>query len=57
MKILKNKCLLICVSAADASLSMPKLILPAIQVNMCAGHFPEPEQNGICYLKAPFELF
>ncbi len=42
MKILKNKSLLICVSAVMRHLSMPKLILPAIQVNMCAGHFPEP---------------
>lgn len=41
----------------DASLSMPKLILPAIQVNMRAGHFPEPEQNGIRYLKLPLNYF
>ena len=37
----------------DASLEMPTLILPSVQVNMRAGHFPEPEANGIRYLKIP----
>ena len=37
----------------DAKLSMPKLILPSVQVNMRAGHFPEPASNGIRYLKIP----
>lgn len=37
----------------DRSLSMPVLLLPAVQVNMRAGHFPEPESNGIRYLKLP----
>jgi hypothetical protein len=32
---------------------MPVLLLPAVQVNMRAGHFPEPESNGIRYLKLP----
>ena len=41
----------------DATLSMPKLILPAIQINMDAGRFPEPESNGICYLKLPLNYF
>lgn len=41
----------------DATLNMPKLILPAIQINMQAGQFPEPEENGICYLKIPFNFF
>lgn len=41
----------------DATLSMPKLILPAIQINMRAGHFPEPEANGISYLKLPLNYF
>lgn len=41
----------------DATLSMPKLILPAIQINMNAGKFPEPEANGIRYLKLPFNYF
>ncbi|MGB5446524.1 MAG: MBL fold metallo-hydrolase, partial [Psychromonas sp.] len=37
----------------DATLSAPKLILPSVQVNMRAGNFPEPEENGIRYLKIP----
>ncbi|GJI88072.1 MBL fold metallo-hydrolase [Duganella hordei] len=37
----------------DASLEMPTLILPSVQVNMRAGHFPEPEANGRRYLKIP----
>ncbi|MGE8540941.1 MAG: MBL fold metallo-hydrolase [Acinetobacter sp.] len=41
----------------DASLSMPKLILPAIQINMNAGRMPEPESNGQRYLKLPLNYF
>ncbi len=41
----------------DATLSMPKLILPAVQVNMRAGHLPDPESNGISYLKLPLNFF
>ncbi|OTG80366.1 MBL fold metallo-hydrolase [Acinetobacter sp. ANC 4648] len=41
----------------DATLSMPKLILPAIQINMAAGKFPETEANGIRYLKLPLNYF
>ena len=37
----------------DATLDMPNLILPSIQVNIRAGHFPEPEANGKSYLKIP----
>ena len=37
----------------DATLAMPKLILPSIQVNMRAGLFPKPEDNGVSYLKLP----
>ncbi|MBL1436521.1 MAG: MBL fold metallo-hydrolase [Rhodobacteraceae bacterium] len=37
----------------DAELSVPKLIVPAIQVNMRAGQMPEPEANGQVYLKVP----
>ncbi|MBU3670561.1 MAG: MBL fold metallo-hydrolase [Polynucleobacter sp.] len=37
----------------DATLEMPNLILPSIQVNIRAGHFPEPESNGKSYLKIP----
>jgi glyoxylase-like metal-dependent hydrolase (beta-lactamase superfamily II) len=39
--------------ARDRTLQMPALILPSIQVNIRAGHFPEPEMNGIAYLKIP----
>ncbi|MDE2410177.1 MAG: MBL fold metallo-hydrolase [Sphingomonadales bacterium] len=42
--------------ARDATLGMPRLILPSIQVNIRAGHLPEPEANGICYLKLPLNL-
>jgi glyoxylase-like metal-dependent hydrolase (beta-lactamase superfamily II) len=37
----------------DATLAMPVLILPAIQVNIRAGELPPPEENGVCYLKIP----
>ena len=37
----------------DATLAMPKLILPSIQVNMRGGRMPEPEENGVSYLKLP----
>ena len=40
-------------TARDASLGMPKLIIPSLQVNMRAGHMPEPEDNGTTYLKVP----
>lgn len=39
--------------ARDASLDMPRLILPSVQVNMRAGHLPEAEENGMRYLKIP----
>ncbi len=39
----------------DATLGMPKLILPAVQVNMRAGHLPAPESNGVRYLKIPLD--
>lgn len=41
----------------DATLGMPKLILPAIQINMNAGHLPAPESNGQRYLKLPLNYF
>ena len=37
----------------DATLEMPKLLLPSIQINMRGGRLPEPEANGIRYLKLP----
>ena len=37
----------------DATLAMPRLIIPSVQVNIDAGHLPEPEDNGVRYLKVP----
>lgn len=37
----------------DATLDMPKLILPSVQVNMRAGDMPPPEDNGVRYMKVP----
>ncbi|QYZ70837.1 MBL fold metallo-hydrolase [Neotabrizicola shimadae] len=37
----------------DATLAMPRLIIPSLQVNMRAGQFPEAEDNGQVYLKVP----
>ena len=42
--------------ARDATLAMPKLILPSLQINMRAGQKPEPEDNGVSYLKLPLNL-
>jgi glyoxylase-like metal-dependent hydrolase (beta-lactamase superfamily II) len=39
--------------ARDAALGMPLLMLPSVQVNMRAGQLPEPEDNGVRYLKIP----
>ncbi|GAN81337.1 MBL fold metallo-hydrolase [Acidocella aminolytica] len=39
--------------ARDATLAMPRLIMPSVQVNMRGGHMPPPENNGIRYLKIP----
>lgn len=43
--------------ARDRTLDMPRLILPSLQVNMRAGHFPEAESNGTVYLKIPVDAF
>lgn len=40
-------------TSRDQGLAMPVLILPAVQVNIRAGHLPPPEQNGVSYLKIP----
>lgn len=40
-------------SARDATLEMPRLILPSVQVNIRAGALPRPESNGRSYLKIP----
>ena len=42
--------------ARDKTLSTPLLLLPSIQVNMRAGHFPPAEANGVRYLKVPLKL-
>jgi glyoxylase-like metal-dependent hydrolase (beta-lactamase superfamily II) len=41
----------------DATLDMPRLILPSVQVNMRAGRMPPPEDNGQIYLKVPIDKF
>ncbi|KAA0874420.1 MBL fold metallo-hydrolase [Nitrincola tapanii] len=41
----------------DATLDMPRLILPSVQVNMRAGEMPPAEENGQVYLKVPINLF
>jgi len=41
----------------DATLALPRLILPSIQVNMRGGRLPEPEDNGVSYLKLPLNQF
>lgn len=43
--------------ARDATLAMPRLILPSLQVNMRAGHLPPAENNGRVYLKLPIDAF
>ncbi|BAK83734.1 MBL fold metallo-hydrolase [Komagataeibacter medellinensis] len=40
-------------TARDATLSLPNLIMPSVQVNMRGGHLPEPEDNGVSYIKIP----
>ena len=39
--------------ARDATLDMPRLIIPSLQVNMRAGRMPKAEDNGTTYLKVP----
>lgn len=41
----------------DATLDMPVLILPSVQVNMNAGNLPDPEDDGKQYLKIPLNAF
>ena len=41
----------------DATLPVPALLLPAVQVNIRAGRLPEPEANGVVYLKIPLDKF
>ncbi len=41
----------------DAQIALPTLIIPSVPVNICGGHLPEPEDNGIRYLKIPIDKF
>lgn len=41
----------------DATLGLPRLIVPAVQVNMRAGIFPPAEENGTSYIKVPLNVF
>lgn len=41
----------------DATLSLPTLMLPSVQVNMRAGHMPPKEDNGVAYIKIPLDVF
>lgn len=43
-------------TARDKTLSMPVLIIPSVQVNIRAGELPEPEDNGIRYLRVPLNV-
>lgn len=43
--------------ARDATLRMPTLILPSVQVNLRAGELPPAEENGVHYLKVPINQF
>ncbi|GAA0272276.1 MBL fold metallo-hydrolase [Alteraurantiacibacter aestuarii] len=40
-------------TARDATLDLPDLIMPSVQVNIRGGHLPEPEDNGVSYIKIP----
>lgn len=42
-------------TARDRTLELPHLIIPSIQVNIRAGAMPEPESNGVRYLKIPLD--
>jgi glyoxylase-like metal-dependent hydrolase (beta-lactamase superfamily II) len=43
-------------TARDKTLAMPRLLLPAVQVNVRAGQLPPPEDNGVRYLKIPINV-
>lgn len=42
--------------ARDATLDMPNLILPSVQVNIRAGHLPPPDPDGVRYLRVPLNV-
>ena len=39
----------------DTTLNLPALIVPSIQVNICAGLLPDPDDNGLAYIKTPID--
>ncbi len=41
----------------DATLSLPRLLIPSVQINMRAGALPPAEENGTSYLKVPLNVF
>jgi len=43
-------------TARDATLAMPTLILPAVQINIRAGELPPAEGNGVAYAKIPLNV-
>ncbi len=43
-------------TARDKTLSMPRLILPSVQINMRSGELPPPDSNGVRYLKLPLNM-
>jgi glyoxylase-like metal-dependent hydrolase (beta-lactamase superfamily II) len=43
--------------ARDATLDLPGLIIPSVQVNIRAGQLPPPEADGISYLRVPVNVF
>ena len=43
-------------TARDAQLDMPRLMVPAVQINIRGGRMPPPESNGTAYLKVPIDV-
>lgn len=41
----------------DATLDVPNLIVPAVQVNIRAGRMPPPDEDGVSYLRVPLNVF
>ncbi len=41
----------------DATLDVPNLIIPSVQVNIRAGHLPPPDDDGVSYLRVPVNVF
>lgn len=44
-------------NARDATLNVPALLIPSVQINMRAGHLPPAESNSVHYLKVPLNFF